>query len=58
MDCRQSPAGGDCTVAIEADDRDELMTTVMEHAKTVHGFPDNDETRNSLTSLIQPVANA
>lgn len=54
IDCRDHP-GGDikCTVALSADNEEELLDAVMQHATTVHGFPNTSEVREQIRQEIK-----
>jgi len=53
IDCRKF--GGDCTVAITADSKDELLTAAMEHAVKAHGHEDTPEFRGQLVAAMKQV---
>jgi predicted small metal-binding protein len=42
-----------CTVAIAADDEQELIAAAVQHAVAVHGHSDTPELRNQVRSLIK-----
>lgn len=48
IDCRDHPGETKCSVAISADTETELLDAVMQHAKTVHGYPDTPEFRETI----------
>ncbi|MBV1787425.1 DUF1059 domain-containing protein [Marinobacterium sp. D7] len=45
IDCRESPSESNCTVAMSADTKEELIEAVIEHARSVHGHEDTPEFR-------------
>ena len=53
IDCRESPAGGDCTVAISADSEKELEDAAIQHAVSVHGYDDSPEVRAALRKTFK-----
>lgn len=53
VDCREYPSDMNCTVAIAADDEQELIAAAVQHAVTVHGHSDTPELRNQVRSLIK-----
>lgn len=49
IDCRDYPPDGtNCTVALSADSREELIEAAVEHGKHVHGYTDTPELREQL----------
>lgn len=48
IDCREYPGDVKCTVAISADTEKELVEAVVEHGKTVHGYPDTPDFREKI----------
>ena len=48
VDCREQPSESHCTVAIAADDEEELIEAAVQHAVTVHGHEDTPEFRRQL----------
>jgi predicted small metal-binding protein len=53
IDCREHPSDSKCTVAISADDEDELLEAAVQHAKSVHGHEDSQEFRSQLRQSIK-----
>jgi predicted small metal-binding protein len=53
IDCREHPSESNCTVAISADDEDELLEAAVQHAKSVHGHEDSQEFRSQLRQSIK-----
>jgi predicted small metal-binding protein len=52
VDCREFP-GSTCTVALSADDEDELIAAAVEHAVKHHGHQDTPELRQQLHQLAK-----
>ncbi len=48
IDCREMPSEARCTVAISADNDEELVEAVVQHAITVHKEKDTPELRDSI----------
>jgi predicted small metal-binding protein len=48
IDCRDFPSEVNCTVAIFADNEQELIEAAVQHAITVHGHEDTPELRTHL----------
>jgi predicted small metal-binding protein len=48
IDCRDHPGDIECTVALSADSKEELLEAAMEHGIHVHNFEDTPEVRNEL----------
>jgi predicted small metal-binding protein len=53
VDCREFPSENNCTVAISADNKDELVEAAVQHAVAVHGHADTPEFRQMLASAIR-----
>jgi predicted small metal-binding protein len=53
VDCREQPSESKCTIAISADNEDELLEAVVQHACTVHGHVDTPEFRQQLRQAIK-----
>jgi predicted small metal-binding protein len=53
VDCRQYPSEMNCTVAISADSREELVDAAVHHAVAVHGHHDSPELRQELAKMIK-----
>jgi predicted small metal-binding protein len=54
IDCRDYPQGDKkCTVAISADNEDELIEAAIQHGITVHGYEDTQEFRKELRQSIK-----
>jgi len=55
VDCRDYPSEKNCTVAISADSREELVDAAAQHAVAVHGHADSPELRQELAKMVKPV---
>jgi len=53
VDCREYPSEMNCTVAISADNKNELLEAAVQHAVAVHGHHDNSELRQELAKMIK-----
>lgn len=53
IDCREYPSEMSCTIAISADDSDELIEAAAQHAVAVHRHTDSPELRASLRSIVK-----
>ena len=49
IDCREFPSEMNCTLALSADNEDELLEAAVQHAITVHGHEDTSD----LHAMIQ-----
>jgi predicted small metal-binding protein len=56
VDCREYPSEKNCTVAISADTKEELIDAAAQHAVAVHGHDDSPELRQELAKIIKPVS--
>ena len=54
VDCRDYPSEKNCTVAISADSKEELVDAAAQHAVAVHGHHDSPELRQELAKMIKP----
>jgi predicted small metal-binding protein len=52
IDCREFPSEMNCTVAISADNDDELLDAAVQHAVSVHKHTDSPELRSQLRTLF------
>ena len=52
VDCREMPSESRCTIAISADDENELLEAAIQHAIAVHGHRDNVETRAMIRQAM------
>jgi len=54
IDCRDYPeAAKTCTLAISADNEDELLDAAVQHGMAVHGYEDTEELRDQLRATIK-----
>ena len=53
VDCREHASESKCTVALSADNEDELMEAVVQHAKVIHGAQDTPEFRQQVRSIMK-----
>ena len=53
VDCRDYPSEMNCTVAISADTKKELVDAAAQHAVAVHGHQDSPQLREQLAKLIK-----
>ena len=56
VDCRDYPSEKNCTVAISADTKEELIDAAAQHAVAVHGHDDSPQLRQELAKIINPVS--
>ena len=53
IDCREMPSDSNCTVAISADTKKELIDAATQHACAVHGHTDSPELREQIGKMIK-----
>lgn len=53
VDCRDYPSEMNCTVAISAETREELLEAAVHHAVAVHGHHDSPQLREELGKMIK-----
>ena len=53
VDCRDYPSEMNCTVAISADTKKELVDAAAQHAVAVHGHQDSPQLREQLAKMIK-----
>jgi len=53
VDCRDYPSEINCTVAISADTKPELVDAAVQHAVAVHGHHDSPQLREQLAQMIK-----
>jgi predicted small metal-binding protein len=53
VDCREYPSDMNCTVAISADTKEEVVQAAVQHAVAVHGHQDSPELREQLGKMIK-----
>lgn len=58
IDCRDYPSESGCTVAISADNSDEVVAAAAQHAVQVHGHQDTPELRQQLQQMVKEGAPA
>ncbi len=52
VDCREYP-NSQCSVALSADNEDELLEAAVQHAVKAHGQQDTPEFRNQLRQMTK-----
>ncbi|CAM5505874.1 putative small metal-binding protein [Aquamicrobium terrae] len=52
IDCREFPSEMKCTVAISADNEEELINAAVQHAVAVHGGKDTPQFRAEVRNAI------
>ena len=53
VDCRDYPSEMNCTVAISADTKKEILDAAVQHAVAVHGHQDSPQLRQELEKMIK-----
>lgn len=53
IDCRDYPSTMNCSVALSADSKEELLEAAVQHAVSVHGHSDSKELREQLGSMFK-----
>lgn len=53
IDCRAYPSEMKCTVALSADNEQELLEAAVQHAVAVHRHQDTPELRQQLKSMFK-----
>ncbi len=53
IDCRDMPSDSNCTVAISADTKKELVDAATQHAVAVHGHQDSPALREQIGKMIK-----
>lgn len=53
IDCRDYPSEMNCTVAISADTKQELIDAAVQHAIAVHRHQDSPQLREEIGKLIK-----
>ncbi len=48
IDCRDYPGDVKCSVALSADNEEELLEVVVQHGAKVHGYKDTPEFREKI----------
>ena len=54
IDCREFPSVTNCSVALSADNEQELLEAAVQHAVAVHGHADSPDLRKQLVALFKP----
>ena len=52
-DCREHPSIMNCSIAMSADTKEELLEAAVQHAREVHGHEDTPELREELLKQIK-----
>ncbi len=53
IDCREIPSDSSCTVAIAADNDEELLEAAVQHAVAVHGHEDTPQFRQQIRQAFR-----
>jgi predicted small metal-binding protein len=53
IDCREYPSEMNCSVAISADTKKELIDAAVQHAVAVHCHQDTPELRSQIEKLVK-----
>ena len=53
IDCREFPSEMHCTLALSADNEDELLGAAVQHAITVHGHEDTQDLRAMIRTAMR-----
>ena len=53
IDCREMPSEKNCTVAISADSKQELLNAAVQHAVAVHGHSDSPQLREQIGKMVK-----
>ena len=53
IDCRDYPSEKNCTVAISADSKQELLDAAAQHAVAVHGHKDSPQLREQIGKMVK-----
>jgi len=48
IDCRDYPSDVNCSVALSANTKEELLEAVIQHGTKVHGYEDTPEFRDQI----------
>ena len=48
IDCRDYPSDINCSVALSADSKEELLEAVVEHGTKIHGYENSAEFREQI----------
>lgn len=55
-DCRRFPSESNCSLVIIGEE-DEVARAATEHAVSVHGHPDDAQTREAVRGFLEPAEN-
>ena len=53
IDCLEFPSEMNCTIALSADNEDELLEAAVQHAITVHGHEDTPDLRTMIRTAMR-----
>ncbi|OOZ39203.1 hypothetical protein BOW53_12520 [Solemya pervernicosa gill symbiont] len=53
IDCRDYPSDKNCSVALSADSKEELLDAAIQHGTRVHGYEDSPEFRAEMTKMFK-----
>jgi predicted small metal-binding protein len=53
IDCREYPSEMNCSLAMSADNEEELLEAAVQHAVAVHGHQDTPQMREQLKKLFK-----
>ena len=53
IDCRDYPSDVNCSVALAADSKEELLAAVVQHGCQVHGYEDTPEFRQQMMQAFK-----
>lgn len=56
IDCRDYPSDKNCSVAISADTKEELLDAAIQHGVKVHGYSDTPEFRDEMMKMFKEVS--
>jgi hypothetical protein len=55
LDCREHPSDSNCSLYVEGT-REELLPLAIHHVTTVHGHPDDAETRGFIEADMKALS--
>ena len=53
IDCRDYPSDINCSVALSADSKEELLEAVIQHGTKVHGYEDTADFREEMIKTFK-----
>ncbi len=53
IDCRDYPSDINCSVALSADSKEELLEAVIQHGTKVHGYEDSPDFREQMMQAFK-----